>query len=204
MTFSNGLSSDGNIWGAFGSYVGGLVGPIISVTGFYYVIASLNTAKVERHSDSILGFLGKIEQELDNILTKEVFALYKGNDNTFFARFELREFLRFHSTTRVEMIYFDQSKTVITNLEKEIQDIIKYLDLVKRRLAALAQLDRDSIDNVVEYYKTKYEILVDSLTNTQDRFAANYIMNWPQQGGRYKTASDSLKEVAGFYAGGST
>ena len=195
--FHEGISNDADTWGTFGSYTGGVIGPIVSITGFYYVILSLTTARRDRYADNIKVFSEKIEHEIDSILQKHVYVLY--NSHQSFAKFSVNELFRFNSAVNVNAVHLDEAKTTTTNLNKEIQDIVEYLRLLSTKLILLHNIQAEEVADVVDYYKTKFGSTVEYLSNRESYYVAVFLMNWSSQGGKYKRTIESLTEIKSFY-----
>jgi hypothetical protein len=193
--FHYGLSFEQGDWSSFGSYIGGILTPIISITGFYYVVLSIKNTSEERKIDNIKTIIEKTENETDNILNRVVFIEFL--ESAKMQSHTILSLLRFSKTSKIYRIYLDIERQMPIQLFKEVNDIRSNLQFIMIRLMELmkTRIDESEVQN--EYYKRKYSSLVTYLSNTDLYYYATKIEVWDKEsddGSEKRLITDNIRE----------
>jgi len=148
INFNDGFAEDQNYWGAFGSYIGGLVSSIFSFLSFIALLYTISNSKKE------------LQQTKNRI----------NEDNKIFKENEIRKdlLLTIDKIDSKLIKWKDYYNMHILNLGKNnisaypgFVEIIMLLKLMKENLYILDSYQRDN--NLIHYYKSCYNDMYNNL-----------------------------------------
>jgi hypothetical protein len=192
FTVNNVLSANQIDWGSFGSYIGGLLGPLISIIGFYYIVKSFRRNSDERLFDNTKEIIRKTEDEIDLILEKQIYINREDDQNI--RSLTIYDFMRYKKEIDVSAIYYYDDFKSQTQLYKELHDIRTYLYFIMSELKKIENIRARECEVLELFYRKKYLPIIKYLFDKEIYALAQLMMTWDKSDSIIQNEYFEMKE----------
>jgi len=178
------------------SIFNGFLSPVIAIVGFYYLYLSFNETSKDKKIENIYYIIDKHEKDLDVILQSQVYNKKINKDEPWKTTLERNLSLSIPNNIHVEFFYESDCKSQMS-LIIPILHIKKILAFIAQELLKIHKLD--SNNDLEKYYKLKYSVLINDLSDETHYFTIKF--EEYKKSCKIKKEIESIEDIiCGFYS----
>ena len=171
IQFNGSLSTLSSDWANFTTYLFGIITPLISLFGFYFIMLTLKNTDKHNLIIHYSNTLNQIDGQIDRILNKEIYISFTGSNKI---TKTLRSALRYNKNVKEQISIISDSRGMnqINSQAIELKKLRYFLIEMSKITNEILKIDRNN-KMWTNIYRIKYQEVYNQLTNNDSFYFAD-------------------------------